>query len=211
MLPREVISVSPWVATILFSIVLALAADFATFFAHFLMHKSPLLWEFHKVHHSAEVLNPFTVYRMHPLDDIITLLIGGVVTGGVDALMRFFISPLGSPYTLYGLGVITLLFYLFGYNLRHSHVWVSYGDWISKLLISPAQHQIHHSKARRHWDKNYGFIFAFWDRLFGSLYVPKGFEKLEFGIGNNEERDFSSVVRLYVVPFRNAFRWLFKR
>jgi sterol desaturase/sphingolipid hydroxylase (fatty acid hydroxylase superfamily) len=175
------------------------------------MHKSPLLWEFHKVHHSAEVLNPITVYRMHPLDDILTMIVGGCLLGGADALLRFFITPDGYPYMLYGLSIVTFLFYLFGYNLRHSHVWVSYGERMSNIFISPAQHQIHHSKARRHWDKNYGFIFAFWDRMFGSLYVPRGFEQIEFGIGNGEEREFSSVLRLYLVPFRNVFRRLLKR
>ncbi len=209
--PNELITLSPVGATMLFSIVLALVADFATFLAHFVMHKSPLLWEFHKVHHSAEVLNPITVYRMHPLDDILTMIVGGCLLGGADALLRFFITPDGYPYMLYGLSIVTFLFYLFGYNLRHSHVWVSYGERMSNIFISPAQHQIHHSKARRHWDKNYGFIFAFWDRMFGSLYVPRGFEQIEFGIGNGEEREFSSVLRLYLVPFRNVFRRLLKR
>jgi sterol desaturase/sphingolipid hydroxylase (fatty acid hydroxylase superfamily) len=209
--PVELIVLSPVVATVVFSLVIALVSDFGTFLGHYVMHKSPLLWEFHKVHHSAEVLNPITVYRMHPIDDIVTLTLVGSLVGAVDAAVRFFITPVASEYLLYGLSVFTLLFYLFGYNLRHSHIWVSYGERMSRVLISPAQHQIHHSKARKHWDKNYGFIFAFWDGLFGSLYVPRGYEKLEFGIGNGEERDFSSVLRLYFVPFRNVIRRVFKR
>ncbi len=208
--PVEIVSLSPLLATVLFSVVIALVSDFGTFLGHYVMHKIPVLWEFHKVHHSAEVLNPITVYRMHPMDDIVTLTLVGVLVGVVDAVVRFFITPVASEYLLYGLSIFTLLFYLFGYNLRHSHIWVSYGERMSRVFISPAQHQIHHSKARKHWDKNYGFIFAFWDGLFGSLYVPRGYEKLEFGIGNGEERDFSSVLRLYFVPFRNVFRKVVK-
>ena len=48
-----------------------LAADFGFFFGHYLGHKVPLLWEFHKVHHSAEVLSPLTNYRFHPLDRVL--------------------------------------------------------------------------------------------------------------------------------------------
>lgn len=209
--PHTVAEISPIWGTIVFSIVTALVADFGTFFTHYWMHRIPVLWEFHKVHHSAEVMTPITVYRMHPLDDILTLLTIGVLTGFVDAVARFFVTPNISHYTVYGLGVASYLFFLTGYHLRHSHIWLSYGPRLSTILISPAQHQIHHSKARQHWNKNYGFIFAFWDYLFGSLYVPREREQLEFGIGNGEEALYSSPLKLYLLPFKRAFDLLKKR
>jgi sterol desaturase/sphingolipid hydroxylase (fatty acid hydroxylase superfamily) len=202
--------VSVWV-TVLVTLLMAMVADFGTFFAHVLMHRIPLLWEFHKVHHSAQVMTPLTVYRMHPLDDGITLVITGSLIGTADALFRFFVSAQASPYVIAGLSIVTVLFYVFGYNLRHSHVWVSYGPVLSKILISPAQHQIHHSAARQHWNKNYGFVFAIWDYLFKSLYVPKEREKIEFGIGRGEDREYSSPLRLYMLPFLKAGRLLLKK
>lgn len=202
--PHVMTDISGVWATVAFSIVIALLADFGTFYAHYWMHRIPILWEFHKVHHSAEVMTPITVYRMHPLDDIITMITIGFLTGIADALARFFVTPSISHYTVYGLGVASYLFFLGGYHLRHSHVWLSYGPFLSKLLISPAQHQVHHSKAKRHWNKNYGFILAVWDYLFGSLYVPKEREQIEFGIGNGEEAIYSSPLKLYVVPFTRA-------
>jgi hypothetical protein len=48
-----------------------------------------------------------------------------------------------------------------------------YGSVISQVLVSPWMHQVHHSRETRHLDMNMGFIFSFWDRLFGTLYVPK--------------------------------------
>jgi sterol desaturase/sphingolipid hydroxylase (fatty acid hydroxylase superfamily) len=125
--------------------------------------------------------------------------------------LSFFVSPVISVYAVYGLGVATYLFFLTGYHLRHSHIWLSYGLLLSTILISPAQHQIHHSKAKRHWDKNYGFILAIWDYLFGSLYVPKQKEAIEFGIGNGEEQLYSSPLKLYLLPFKRALRLLRKR
>ncbi|MEZ4574493.1 MAG: sterol desaturase family protein [Vampirovibrionales bacterium] len=59
----------------------ALISDFAIFFAHWLQHKVPLLWEFHKVHHTAKVLTPVTLYRMHPVDNLLTLTLVGLGLG----------------------------------------------------------------------------------------------------------------------------------
>lgn len=202
--------VSVWM-TIAFTVVMALVVDFGTFAAHMLMHRIPILWEFHKVHHSAQVMTPLTVYRMHPLDDGITLIITGTLLGITDAFFRFFVSSQVSQHVVAGLSLVTLLFYVFGYNLRHSHIWVSYGPLLSRIFISPAQHQIHHSTAKRHWNKNYGFVFAVWDWIFQSLYVPKQREQLEFGLGTGEEREYSSPLRLYVLPFIKAGRRIVKK
>jgi sterol desaturase/sphingolipid hydroxylase (fatty acid hydroxylase superfamily) len=148
---------------------------------------------------------------MHPLDDILTMSVIGILTGTADAFARFFVSPSISLYTVYGIGIATYLFFVTGYHLRHSHIWLSYGPVLSAIFISPAQHQIHHSKAKRHWNKNYGFIFAIWDYLFGSLYIPKEKETIEFGIGNGEEHLYSSPLRLYLLPFKRALAILTKR
>jgi len=58
---------------------LLIALDFGVFITHYLQHKIPTLWEFHKVHHSAEVLTPITVYRMHPVDTLFTTSVTGAV------------------------------------------------------------------------------------------------------------------------------------
>ena len=77
-------------ATALMTISMLLAMDLGFFIAHYLQHKVPVLWEFHKVHHSAEVLTPITVYRMHPLDNVLTSTLAGLLSGVVFGL---FSSP----------------------------------------------------------------------------------------------------------------------
>lgn len=200
------LGVTPWLVNVFGTLALVMVADFSSFIVHLWFHRVPLLWEFHKVHHSAEVMTPVTVLRMHPVDDLMTMLVSGVFMGMADSVLRVCVAPGFSPVGLYGITIFTFIFYLFGYNLRHSHVWVSYGPWLSRLLISPAQHQIHHSKANRHWNKNYGFMFAFWDWMFGSLYVPEKRETLEFGLGTSEDGEYSSVLRLYGLPFVKLFK-----
>ncbi|MEC7230725.1 MAG: sterol desaturase family protein, partial [Verrucomicrobiota bacterium] len=50
----------------LFYLFLFILDDFARYWLHRWLHAIPLLWSFHKVHHSASTLNPFTVFRTHP-------------------------------------------------------------------------------------------------------------------------------------------------
>jgi creatinine amidohydrolase/Fe(II)-dependent formamide hydrolase-like protein/sterol desaturase/sphingolipid hydroxylase (fatty acid hydroxylase superfamily) len=182
---------------------LALIADFALFFSHYLQHKIPWLWEFHKVHHTAEVMTPITVYRMHPVDNILAFGMGGLLSGAALGCIHFLMGDQVVLYNVGGTDIILILFYLAGYNLRHSHVWWSWGPVLSRIFISPAQHQIHHSDAPRHFDKNMGFTFAIWDGLFGTLYVPKEKEVLTFGLGPKENEKFSTFWSLYLMPFIN--------
>ena len=53
---------------ILYTISLSILNDFMTYVIHLLFHKIPFLWEFHKIHHSATSMNPFTQYRLHPIE-----------------------------------------------------------------------------------------------------------------------------------------------
>jgi len=202
----EPFAVEPSFLFLLFyTLIITLAFDFALFFVHYVQHQNEFLWQFHKVHHSAEVLTPLTVYRFHPMDDLLNLSVVALFTGTTDAAFSLFFGPQSSMVGIVELNIFLFAFYLIGYNLRHSHIWVSYGTRLNKFFISPAQHQIHHSKAPRHYYKNFGFIFAFWDLLAGSLYNPKRPEALEFGLYDDEHREFNSVWNLYYLPFKKAF------
>ena len=206
----DLATTSAWLIVIAGTILFMLVADFAIFFAHYLQHKIPFLWEFHKVHHSARVMTPITVYRMHPVDDLLTYSLAGVLTGFVLGGMHYLLGEAPQIYSVAGLTVVNFLFYVLFYNLRHSHFWLHYGK-LGHIFISPAMHQIHHSEATKHWDKNMGFVFSLWDKLFGTLYVPERKEELRLGIGEESEA-FNSVWALYWLPFRNNWhricRWV---
>lgn len=195
-----------WGWAVVTTLALVLAKDFMMWFAHTLFHAVPVLWEFHKVHHSAEVLNPFTAARMHPVDELVTATMVGIGTGTTFALLEFGLGPGAHELKLLQLNVITTLFQFAAFNLRHSQVWLAYPYWLQFILISPAQHQIHHSSAARHWDKNMGYIFAFWDWMFGTLYNPREYEKLVFGLDTDETVEFQSLGALYLRPFGNVWR-----
>lgn len=183
-----------------------LLGDFAVFLAHYLTHKNPILWHFHKVHHSAEVLNPVTLHRMHPVDLLLNALLAALLISLATGGFFYLSGETPREYTVFGINIVVFLFYILGYNLRHSHIWFSWGQKLSYVFISPAQHQIHHSTAKKHMDKNFGLIFSFWDWMFGTLYVPKQYEKIEFGIRKSEKNPFRSVWEIYVMPFVWSFR-----
>jgi sterol desaturase/sphingolipid hydroxylase (fatty acid hydroxylase superfamily) len=178
-----------------------IALDAALFVAHYAQHRVPLLWEFHKVHHSARVLTPFTVFRMHPVDVLLNLSVGAAF-GGVASAGLVFVFGTDPAITIFGINAIEFAFYIVGYHLRHSHVWIMFPGLIGRYVSSPALHLIHHSVEPRHWDKNLAQTFTFWDRLAGTLYLPTEREQLTFGIGDNKEADFATLFDLYFRPFR---------
>lgn len=207
--PAEpVISGAP--ALILYTIVSVLAFDFAVFIAHYLFHKVPFLWAFHKVHHSAEALNPMTLFRVHPIDLFFTGVVVAIMSGITFGGFFYLTDAAPTEMKVLGLNIIVFCFYLIGYNLRHSHVWLNYPAWLSNIFVSPAQHQIHHSAHPMHFDRNMGLIFSFWDKLFGTLYIPRAFEKLTFGINRRVRNPYSSVGGMYLTPFRESWRELKK-
>lgn len=188
-----------------FTLAMVLAVDFSKFFAHFLQHKLPVLWEFHKVHHSAEVLTPLTNYRLHPVDVMLEQFLVALLAGVVVGVSGYFHSSGLVELTILNIGAIQFVYFLAA-NLRHSHIPLAFGWRTSHVLSSPYMHQIHHSSEVRHWDRNYALIFSFWDVLFRSIYVPRGREEFRLGLSGAPTRQFGSVWGLYASPFVAAGR-----
>lgn len=196
---------APEFVWLLYFIAMVLMVDFMVFLGHYLAHKVPVLWEFHKVHHSAEVLNPITLYRQHPMDFILNGILVGTGSALVHASFAYVFSTPFSIWEIGALNVTTLAFYLLGYNLRHSHIRLSFGRF-DKWLISPEQHQLHHSCVPKHFDKNMGLILAVWDRLFRTHYIPEKDEEIILGLPDNESAEFDDPFKLLILPFLKAIR-----
>ncbi len=177
-----------WGRILFATLLIAVVSDFCTYWVHRIHHENPVLWPFHSVHHSAEVLTPVTVYRKHPIYDLISEAFGGVLIGAVSGVLLILFSSSLDIYSIGGANAVYVVFNALGANFRHSHIWISYGRMLEHIFISPAQHQIHHSRAVVHHDKNYGEIFAIWDWMFGTLYVPDRQEALEFGLADHDGR-----------------------
>ena len=170
-----------WVAPASYTVFLFLIDDFSRYVVHRAMHQIPILWAFHKVHHTAEYLTPFTVFRTHPIEGFIFSLRSTLVQAIAISLFVYLFGSKIDLLAIYGVNVFLFIFNVAGANLRHSHIPISYGIYLEKLFISPAQHQIHHSKAPQHHNKNFGVILAVWDWVGSSLCLARGVREFEFG------------------------------
>jgi sterol desaturase/sphingolipid hydroxylase (fatty acid hydroxylase superfamily) len=199
-------SMSKFEIILWFTLAITVVKDLTSYFTHFLQHKLPFLWEFHKIHHSATVLNPITQYRIHPfelvLNNITAILAFGLTTGFFDYLSFHQISEI----EFLGANVFSFIFLFFGANLRHSHVKLKYLNWVENIFISPLQHQIHHSNNPIHFDKNLGAKLALWDWVFGTLIKSKSVKKLSFGLGNNQDVKYKSLLQNLYMPFLKIFK-----
>ena len=168
----EIGPIAPFLITAIYSGALFLAWDLSRFLLHLAMHRLPILWAFHQVHHSAEVLTPLTFHRIHPVESALYQLRGGITTGTVTALFYWLFRDAASVWTWAGVPALGLLLNVVFGNLRHSHVWIRFPTWAERyVMLSPAQHQLHHSIEERHYDRNMGTWLPWWDHLAGTLTV----------------------------------------
>ena len=187
-------------AGLAYTLAFFVAYDFGRWLAHSALHDVPLLWPFHKVHHTAEVLTPITAFRVHPVDLLWTQSVANAAAATVTALFAWLFRDTVSGWTFLGANAVIGATALLA-NLKHMQVWMTYGP-LDRWWISPAHHQIHHSANPAHWGKNRGFELAIWDRLYGSLHVPsRACEVTALGLGDGSESRWHSVLRMYALPF----------
>lgn len=193
----------PYVTRSVITAMLFLAYDLGYWFNHWLSHKIPVLWEFHKVHHTAEVLTPLTNFRVHPIYGWIFANILAVSAAVANGIGNYMFGETAYQYAINDTNIILVLFIHTYVHLQHSHMWISFRGALGRILISPAHHQVHHSGNPKHFDKNFGSCLALWDWMFGTLYVPaKEREPLVFGFPGNANAH--TVKGELVEPFVNA-------
>jgi sterol desaturase/sphingolipid hydroxylase (fatty acid hydroxylase superfamily) len=168
--------------TIAFQVVLVLLArDFGRFMWHYQGHTVPFFWEFHKGHHSAEVLHPFGV-RTHPVDMFIRNTYTGVGSGLIAGGL---IHGLGMSYSLRAIYFVTLCLAIFTVLeiFEHTHVSLSFGRTFNRIFYAPYMHHFHHGALPQHMNVNLGITggLTLWDYLFGTLYWPQAGEKIVWG------------------------------
>jgi sterol desaturase/sphingolipid hydroxylase (fatty acid hydroxylase superfamily) len=139
-------------------VLVILVSDFLAWFGHYVRHKVPMLWEFHKIHHSQVQLNYFSTRRIHPLDLF------------AQSLIRFL------PWTLLGLSVALPGFLIWTTFLRlfemfvHANIRTNLGV-LRYVFVTPQTHRIHHSMRDEHIDKNFGDFLSIWDFIFRTQYT----------------------------------------
>lgn len=191
-----------WLAVPAYSLLLFVAWDLSRFLLHYALHRVPILWRFHQVHHSAAELTPWTFHRVHPVEVALSTIRGVWVTGGLSGLALHAFGAHVAPLQILAVDAIGLLFNTLGGNLRHSHVRWSWAG-LERSLLSPAQHQIHHEGVDGGPVHNYGTWLAWWDRMAGSWAPSEPLREPRFGLPDSElNHEPESVFSALVDPFR---------
>jgi sterol desaturase/sphingolipid hydroxylase (fatty acid hydroxylase superfamily) len=188
----------------LFTLTMVLAYDLSYYTYHYTAHHVPLIWELHKVHHSAQVMVGVTKDRVHPLEELLNRWWDGMIPGLTYGIWLFFVlNPV--EVTVFGISAYFLRSLLMMDVVRHTHLQMSYGKWGNRLLLCPYYHQLHHSIDPRDYNKNFGLLLSVWDRLFGTLAVPAPGQHFTFGLANDEHAEYQSLLRLHLVPLKKIY------
>lgn len=187
------------------SIILYLAYEFAYWLDHYLSHKLPFLWEFHKVHHSAEVLTPLTNFRVHLIDTIIFINFLSLIMGSAYGFTHYTLGKELPPFIIGGYLCFFFIYMSITGHLQHSQVWIPFTGFMGHIFLSPAHHQIHHSNDPIHFNKNLGAALALFDWMFGTLYMPtKRKQKLTFGV--DEDLHLNTMLASTFYPCLDAIK-----
>ncbi len=166
-----------------------LLSDLLDYGMHVASHRIGWLWRLHAVHHTDPHLDVTTAARAHPLE--ISLHVAAKI--GLYAL-------LGLPLLIEGMRAILL-----NSLLCVQHANVNYPPLVERirwLLVTPAMHRIHHHPTRPLIDRNFGFVFSFWDRLFGSYQTPEAVVTPGMGLAGHEGEKWQSIIGMLVSPLR---------
>ncbi len=151
-------------------------------------HRVPFLWRFHRVHHTDPAMDSTTALRFHPGEILLSTLANCLV------LMLLGMS-LGMLVLYKSVMVLVILFH-------HSNVAVPAGldAGLRRLIVPPSMHRVHHSVIQAETDSNYGTVFSFWDRLFGSFRLRSDPQAIRFGIGAYDDAHWQAPLRLLRLP-----------
>jgi len=191
-----------WLALVMGGIVVCVGVDLGDFLVHVMMHRVSWLWPFHAVHHEAPVLTPLSAARVHPVEQVIHTVLQSIVVGIAFSLWHCFGAQQTSTPSLLGTQVTVLVLAAVFGSARHSSVPVRFGP-LERIFISPAMHQVHHSRHEQHHNRNFGESLAIWDWLYGSWHRRAPGEEVVYGVAG---RSGVSLHGAYTEPFAQSFR-----
>jgi sterol desaturase/sphingolipid hydroxylase (fatty acid hydroxylase superfamily) len=167
-----------------------LALDFSFYAAHVSWHKIPALWRFHAVHHSDPAVDVTTTVRQHPVE--------GLLRYAALAAMAIAIGPSPVAFAVYR-AASALNALLEHANLRAPR---RLDSLLSLVTTWPHLHKVHHSRNPEQTDTNYGNLFSFWDRLFGTFTPSHLGRQIAYGLDGTDDPALQTTAGLLALPFR---------
>ena len=169
---RRLLEMPDWVLLLIFLLLM----DFLCYWAHRALH-SDKLWSQHAWHHSPRYLNWLSGTRTTFVNYLILTITPAIVVGILYPM------PRAREAVMIILAVPRL-----ADHLHHTNMWLPWARYLEYLIVTPRFHFVHHHRERRFNDSNFGFLFSFWDRLFGTYSDPETLEP-NFPLGLNYDNE----------------------
>jgi sterol desaturase/sphingolipid hydroxylase (fatty acid hydroxylase superfamily) len=163
--------------------------DFTSYFIHRFIHKSKIIWRFHRVHHSEMEMDSSTSFKFHPLEAVILF---------PAILAEIGLMGISFPAIVLYNVIILPIFFILHSNLRYPK-WVE--TIFSPVFATPEFHRVHHSDEQKYTDSNFGDIFSIWDRLFGTFQKVDS-KNIDFGLKEYRDKKTQSFWYMIGAPFR---------
>ena len=168
-----------------------LLLDLAIYVEHRALHRLPILWRFHRVHHTDPDYDFTLGFRFHPVETSISIMVGL----GVIALIG---APVAAV-LLHELGFVLVSVFAHA-NVRMP---LRLEGVLRRAIITPDLHRVHHSAIPRETDSNFGSIFPWWDRLLGTYrdQPEAGHASMRIGLEGFRDPRCLTVSWMLIHPF----------
>jgi len=168
-----------------------LLLDIWIYWWHRANHVVPLLWRFHEIHHLDEFLDVTSAVRFHFGEVFLSSL--------VRSLVIFLLAiPLFHVVIFETLVLVVTMFH--HSNVKLPHI---FERMLSRVVVTPAIHWVHHHAIRRDTDSNYATVLSIWDLIFTSRSKTKRSPEMAIGVEMKRDR---GLLALVVQPFRPSGR-----
>ncbi|APZ96436.1 sterol desaturase family protein [Fuerstiella marisgermanici] len=158
---------------------------------HRLNHHIPLLWRFHRMHHSDSRMDVTTATRFHIGEHMIS------------AGLRLLLIPLLGvsiwQIVAYEMGVVAMT------HFHHANISIGRADHVLRwLVVTPDMHKIHHSRWQPETDSNYAVVLSIWDRIACSFRMREDVTTIDFGLDEFENERWQTIGGMLKTPFANS-------
>jgi sterol desaturase/sphingolipid hydroxylase (fatty acid hydroxylase superfamily) len=177
------------------NIIAFILLDYGIYWWHIILHKMPLMWRFHLVHHTDLDMDVTTAFRFHFGE-----MIGSVIYRSAIVLL-IGASPL----------IVLIYEIIFEAETQFHHsntkLNIKLERWLNKIIVTPRMHGIHHSIIKHETDSNYATIFSFWDRLHKTIRLNIHQDNVTIGVPVYQDERELTIGFLLKLPFTKIKEW----
>jgi sterol desaturase/sphingolipid hydroxylase (fatty acid hydroxylase superfamily) len=156
-------------------------------------HELPLLWRFHRMHHTDRNMDVTTATRFHLGEHLGAFLL----RLGLIPLLGFEVWNL----VIYDTLVIAMT------QFHHADISIgSWDRWLRVFIVTPDVHKMHHSHERTETDSNYATVLSVWDRLAGTFQMRCDPKTLVFGLSEFTSPEWQTWSGMWKTPFTASGR-----